>query len=104
MPVTATPASRTTRRHRAFAAAPRPGCGPRGRLPGSALERLGVRPPVVFSQDFARFTGPIRNGAVTDLASHDRKMRNGHGEAAGTCVTHHLHNASPAEPMRTQRP
>jgi hypothetical protein len=52
----------------------------RGREPG----RFGVCPPVVLGQDFAGLAGLVRDGAVTDLAARDRKVRNGHGEAAGT--------------------
>ena len=50
----------------------------RGREPGAS-----VRPPVVLGQDFAGLAGLVRDGAVTDLAARDRKVRNGDGEAAG---------------------
>lgn len=48
----------------------------RGREPG----RFGA---VVLGQDFAGLAGLVRYGAVTDPAARDRKVRNGHGEAAG---------------------
>jgi hypothetical protein len=51
----------------------------RGREPG----RFGACPPVVLGQDFAGLAGLVRYGAVTDPAARDRKVRNGHGEAAG---------------------
>jgi len=41
-------------------------------------------PAVVLSQDLAEVAGPVRDGAVTDLAARDRKMGDGHREAAGT--------------------
>ena len=55
-----------------------------GRLPGREAERLGMGPAVVLGQDLAEVPGPVGDGAVADLAARDRKMGNGHREAAGT--------------------
>ena len=41
-------------------------------------------PAVVLGQDFAEVAGPVCDSAVADLAARDRKMGNGHREAAGT--------------------
>ncbi len=38
---------------------------------------------VVLGQDLSEVAGPVRDGAVTDLAAGDRKLGNGHREAAG---------------------
>ena len=46
--------------------------------------RFGIGPAVVPGQDLADLPGPVRDGAVADLAARDRKMRNDHSEAAGT--------------------
>jgi hypothetical protein len=54
------------------------------RLPGRDAEGFGMGPAVVLGQDLAEVAGPVRNGAVADLAARDRKMGNGHREAAGT--------------------
>jgi len=40
-------------------------------------------PAVVLAQDLGEVTGPVRDSAVTDLAAGDRKLSNGHREAAG---------------------
>ena len=40
-------------------------------------------PAVVLGQDLTEVAGPVRDGAPTDLAAGDRKMGNGHREAAG---------------------
>ena len=53
------------------------------RLPGREAERFGVGPAVVLGQDVAEVSRPVRHGAVADLAVRDRKVGNGHGEAAG---------------------
>jgi hypothetical protein len=45
---------------------------------------LGMGPAVVLGQDLAEVPGPVGDGAVADLAARDRKMGNGHREAAGT--------------------
>jgi len=55
-----------------------------GRLPGREAERLGMGAAVVLGQDLAEVPGPVGDGAVADLAARDRKMGNGHREAAGT--------------------
>ena len=55
-----------------------------GRLPGRDAERFGVGPAVVFGQDLAEAAGPVGDGAAADLAARDRKLGNGHWEAAGT--------------------
>jgi hypothetical protein len=57
--------------------------GLRGRLPGTEAERFGMGPAVVLGQDLAEVPGPVGDGAVADLAARDRKMGNGHREAAG---------------------
>ena len=38
---------------------------------------------VVLGQDLGEVAGPVRDGAVADLAAGDRKLGDGHGEAAG---------------------
>jgi hypothetical protein len=53
------------------------------RLPGRDAERFGMGPAVVPGQDLAEAAGPVRDGAVTDLATGDRQLGNGHREAAG---------------------
>jgi hypothetical protein len=50
----------------------------RGRLPGWDAERRGMGPAVVLGQDLTEAAGPVRHGAVADLAAGD-----GHREAAG---------------------
>jgi hypothetical protein len=40
-------------------------------------------PTIVLGQDLTEVAGPVRDGAVTDLAAGDRKLGNGHREAAG---------------------
>ena len=51
-------------------------------LTGRDVEHLGVGLAVVLGQDLAEIAGPVRDGAVADLAARDRQMGNGHGEAA----------------------
>ncbi len=41
-------------------------------------------PAVVLGQGLAEATGPVRDGAVADLAARDRKTGDGHRETAGT--------------------
>ncbi len=60
------------------------GAGLGGRLPGSDAERFGVGPAVVLGQNLAEVAGPVRDGAVAELAARDRKLGNGHRKAAGT--------------------
>jgi hypothetical protein len=55
--------------------------GLRGRLPAREAGRFGMDPAV---QDLAEATGPARDGAAADLAARDRKLGDGHWEAAGT--------------------
>jgi hypothetical protein len=62
----------------------------RGRLPGREAGRLGMGPAGVPGHDLAEVAGPAGDGAVADLAARDRKMGNGHGEAAGTWITHQI--------------
>src|SRR5260221_6064211 len=71
------------------------GAGLGGRLPGRDGEHVRVGPAVVLGQDLAEIARPVRDGAVADLTSRDRKMRNGHREAAGTLIAHHFHDSSP---------
>ncbi len=60
------------------------GTGLGGQLPGRDAECSGVGPAVVLGQDLAEIAGPVCDGAVADLATGDRKVGNGHREAAGT--------------------
>ena len=57
--------------------------GLRDRLPGCDVKRFGMGPAVVLGQDLGEGAGPVRDGAVADLAAGDRKLGNGHREAAG---------------------
>ena len=59
------------------------GDGTREGLPGRDAERFGMGPAVVLGQDLAEAAGPVRHGAVADLAAGDRQLGNGHSEAAG---------------------
>ena len=61
----------------------------RGRLPGREAGRFGTGPAVVPGRP-AEGAGPAGDGAVADLAARDRKMGNGHGEAAGTWITRQI--------------
>ena len=58
-------------------------CGQAGRLLGRDTERFGMGPAVVLVQDLAKTAGPVRHGAVADLATGDWQLGDGHGEAAG---------------------
>jgi hypothetical protein len=49
---------------------------------GRDAERFGMGLPVVFGQDLAEAAGPVRHGAVADLATGDRQVGNGHRKAA----------------------
>ena len=40
-------------------------------------------PAIVPGEDLGEVAGPVGDGAVADLAAGDRKLGNGHGEAAG---------------------
>jgi len=55
----------------------------RDRLPGCEVECFRMGPAVVLGQYLREVAGPVRDGSVTDLAAGDRKLGNGHGEAAG---------------------
>jgi hypothetical protein len=67
--------------------------------PGFAASSSRVGRPVAASADSAEslrgrlpgreayLAGPAGDSAVADLAARDRKMGNGHGEAAGTWIT-----------------
>jgi hypothetical protein len=59
------------------------GRGLRDRLPGWEFEYFGMGPAVVLGQDLSEGSGPVGDGPVTDLAAGDRKLGNGHREAAG---------------------
>jgi hypothetical protein len=58
-------------------------------LPGITGEHFRVFSAVVLGQYLARLARPVRNRALTDLAAHYRKLRDGYREAAGTWITHH---------------
>src|ERR1039457_574240 len=45
-------------------------------------------PAVVLGQDLSEVAGPVRDGAMADLAAGDRKLGNGHREAAGKGLAH----------------
>jgi hypothetical protein len=42
-----------------------------------------MSPAVVLGQDLSEGAGPVGDGTVADLAAGDRKLGNGHREAAG---------------------
>ncbi len=46
-------------------------------------EHFGMGPAVVLGQDLTEAAGPVRHGAVADLATGDRQLGNDHREAAG---------------------
>ena len=60
----------------------------RGRLPGRDAERFGMGPAVVPGQDLTEAAGPVRGGAVADLATGDRQLGDGHREATGRRLAH----------------
>ena len=53
------------------------------RLLGREAERFGMGTAVVLGQNLTEAAGPVRDGAVADLATGDRQLANGHREAAG---------------------
>jgi hypothetical protein len=53
------------------------------RLLGREAERFGMGTAVVLGQNLTEAAGPVRDGAVADLATGDRQLGNGHREAAG---------------------
>ena len=57
--------------------------GLRDRLAGCELEGFGMGPAVVLGQDLSEGAGPVRDGALAKLATGDRKLGDGHREAAG---------------------
>jgi hypothetical protein len=64
-------------------------CGqPREGLPGRDAERSGMGPAVVLGQDLIEAAGPVRHGALADPATGDRRLGDGHGEAAGRGLAH----------------
>src|SRR5258708_30466681 len=88
------PAARSSRADRGPRLRERIGGSP-GSLPGRDAERFGVSAAVVLGQHLTEVAGPVGDGAVADLTARDRELGNGHGEAAGPCIAHHLHDASP---------
>jgi hypothetical protein len=54
-----------------------------GGLPGRDPKRFGMGPVVMLGQDLTEAAGPVRHGAMADLATGDRQLGDGHGEAAG---------------------
>jgi hypothetical protein len=78
------PAAGSSRGHRRPATAWADGARLGSRLPGRDAEGFGMGPAVVLGQGLAEVAGPVREGAVADLAARDRKVGNGHREAAGT--------------------
>ena len=62
--------------------------GLRDQLSGCEVERFGMDPAVVLGQDLREGAWPVRDGAVADLASGDRKLGDGHREAAGRWLAH----------------
>jgi hypothetical protein len=46
-------------------------------------EHFGMRRAVMLGQDLTEAAGPVRHGALADLATGDRQLGNGHREAAG---------------------
>ena len=57
----------------------RAACG--GLLGRGSKRRMG--PAVVLGQDLTEVAGPVRHGALADLATGDRQLGNGHRKAAG---------------------
>ena len=57
-------------------------------LLGREAERFAMGPAVVLSQDLTEAAGPVRDGAVADLATGDRQLGDGHREAAGGRLVH----------------
>jgi len=52
-----------------------------GRLPGRDAERFGMGLAVMLGQDLTKAAGPVRHGAVADLATRDRQLGQGNREA-----------------------
>jgi hypothetical protein len=53
------------------------------RLLGREAERFWMGTAVVLGQNLTEAAGPVRDGAVADLATGYRQLGNGHREAAG---------------------
>jgi hypothetical protein len=53
-----------------------------GGLLGRDAERFGMGPAVVLGQDLAEAAGPVRHGAVADLATGDWQVGNAHRKVA----------------------
>jgi hypothetical protein len=60
----------------------------RDQLPGCEVECFRMGPAVVLGQDLGEGAGPVRDGAVADLAAGDRKLGDGHREAAERWLAH----------------
>jgi len=58
------------------------GLGYRAGLLGGQAELLRMCTAVMVSQDLARLSGLVGQGALADLAAHDRESGNGHRVAA----------------------
>ena len=50
-------------------------------------------PAVVLSQDLTEIARAVRDGAMANLATGDRKTGNGHRKAAGMRLVHYLYYA-----------
>jgi hypothetical protein len=61
------------------------------------VERFGVGPAVVLGQVFAEAAGPVRHGAVADLAAGDRQLGDGHRETAGDGLLIYIYDAGELE-------
>ena len=57
--------------------------GLRSRLAGCDVKRLGMGPAVMLGQDLTEVARTVGDGTVADLAAGNRKLGNGHREAAG---------------------
>jgi hypothetical protein len=55
---------------------------------GREAERFGIGPAVVLSQDLTQAAGPVRDGAMADLATGDVELGNRYREAAGGRLVH----------------
>jgi hypothetical protein len=57
--------------------------GLRSRLAGCDVKRFGMGPAVMLGQDLTEVARTVGDGTVADLAAGNRKLGNGHREAAG---------------------
>ena len=62
----------------------RPDAAACGELLRRDTQHFGMGPAVVLGQDLGEVAGPVRDRTVADLAAGDRRMGDGHGEAAGS--------------------